>query len=56
MSKYRISISVMDEVSYTIDSASCSDHAAELAAQHFKQDHPDFNFMVVGCEVINDEH
>ena len=50
MSKYYVTISIMDQVTYTIETASCDEHAGDLAIELFKQDYPDLNFAIIECE------
>ena len=45
--KYHITIEVLDEITYTIETASCEEHAGDLAIQMFKQDYPDLNFQII---------
>lgn len=44
--KYDVEISVIDTVCYTVETASCEEHAREIAEQMFRQDHPDLDFIV----------
>lgn len=48
--KYHVEISVMDSITYTIETASCEEHAGDLAIQMFKQEYPDLDFSIVNCE------
>ena len=52
--KYNIEISIMDSISYTIETASCVEHAKELAIEMVKQDYPDLNFTITDWESIDD--
>ena len=47
--KYHITIEVLDEITYTINTASCEEHAGDIAIQMFKQDYPDLNFQIIDC-------
>lgn len=47
--KYHITIEILDEIAYTINTASCEEHAGALAIQMFKQDYPDLNFQIIDC-------
>ena len=45
--KYHVTIEVLDEITYTIDTAYCEEHAGDIAIQMFKQDYPDLNFQII---------
>ena len=45
----------MDEITYTTENASCEEHAGDLAIQLFKQEYPDLNFCITGCEAENED-
>lgn len=56
---YQVEVGVMvgcdeiDNMSYTITSASCEDQAMQLAIQYAKQDYPDADFTICSCfEVV----
>ena len=52
---YQVEVGVMvgcdeiDNMSYTITTASSEDHAMQLAIQYAKQDYPDAGFNICSC-------
>lgn len=52
--KFKVDISVMGDLQYTIGSASCEENARELAIQLFKQEYPDFDPVITWCEPEED--
>lgn len=52
--KYNIDISIMDSTTITVESASCIEHAKEIALQMVKQDYPDASITITDWESIDD--
>lgn len=52
--KYNIEISIMDSILHTIETASCVEHAKELAIEMVKQDYPDLSFTITDWESVDD--
>lgn len=52
--KYNIEISVMGSAIITVETASCVEHAKEIALQMVKQDYPDASIQIIDFESIDD--